>query len=163
MLALRPMAAADVAVIKNWPAYPPEFEELDYALRSHGWMDEYLNNPDAWLYIAEQAGEIIAFTILAKTSAAEVEFRIALRPDKIGEGLGRAVTTLTLEKVLEMQLACVHLIVRKSNARAIGLYKSHGFTECGECVLQVNGKLVNFLNMALTMRTYAENICDQQI
>jgi RimJ/RimL family protein N-acetyltransferase len=144
------MKAADLAVIQNWPTYPPEFEDLDYALRDNGWLDEHRGKPDTRLYVAEQAGKIIAFTLLSRTSETEAEFRIALRADKIGLGLGSILTRMTLEKgFVEMQLARIHLIVRKNNPRAIGLYRNLGFTECGECAKHVNGQQVNFLNMAL--------------
>jgi len=148
MIELRIMEAAEVAVIQNWPPYPAEFEELDYALRSNGWLDEHRNKPYTWLYVAEQDREVIAFTLLSKTSATEAEFRIAMRADKIGQGLGSSLTSMTLKKgFAEIKLARIHLIVRKNNPRAIRLYKSLGFTECGECVLLVNGKQVNFLEM----------------
>ena len=154
MLKLRPIKAADIAVIQNWAAYPPEFEELDYALRSNGWLDEHRNKPDTWLYVAKQAGEVIAFTLLSKSSATEAEFRIALCADCIGRGLGKTITAMMLAKgFTEMQLDRIHLIVRKNNLRAISLYKNIGFTECGECVLFVNGKLVNFLEMDILATT----------
>lgn len=120
-------------------------------MRSNGWLDEHRNKPDTWLYVAEQAGEVIAFTLLSKSSATEAEFRIALRADKIGQGLGSTLTSITLEKgFAEIQLARIHLIVRKNNPRAIGLYKKLGFTECGECVQHVKGKQVSFLEMEMT-------------
>lgn len=150
MIKLHPLTTADVVTIQNWPPYPPEFAELDYALRSNGWLDEHRDKPDVWLYVAEQAGEIIAFTLLAKTGAAEAEFRIALRADKIGQRLGKTLAAMTLAKGFsEMRLACIHLIVRKNNPRAIGLYRSLGFAERGECVLLVNGKEARFLKMAI--------------
>ena len=152
MIKLRLIEAADVATINSWPPYPPEFAELDYALRKNGWLDEHRDKPDARLYVAEQAGEIIAFTLLAKTSATEAEYRIALRADKIGQGLGSILTTMTLDKGFkEIKLARIHLIVRKNNPRAIGLYKSLGFAVCGECLLQVNGKQVSFFKMSIAM------------
>jgi len=155
MIVLRVMGAADVATIQNWPAYPPEFVDLDYALRSNGWLDEHRHKPDTWLYVAEQTGEIIAFTILSKTSATEAEFRIALRADKIGQGLGSTLTTMTLDKgFAEIKLARIHLIVRTNNPRAIRLYKSLGFAENGDCLKKVNGKQANFLAMILSKETY---------
>lgn len=151
MIVLRTLNEVDVAVIQDWPPYPPEFCELDYALRGDGWIDEHRGRLDTWLYVAEQAGEVIAFTLLSKTSATEAEFRVALRADKIGQGLGSVLTTMTLKKgFAEIKLARIHLIVRKNNPRAIGLYKSLGFAECGECVLLVNEKKVDFLKMAVT-------------
>jgi diamine N-acetyltransferase len=152
MITLRPLAANDVAAIQGWPSYPAEFEELDYALRSNGWLAEHMNQPGSRIYLAEQDGESIAFTILSRTGAAEAEFRIALRADRIGQGLGEVISSMTLAKgFAEMQLASIHLIVRKDNLRAIRLYLRLGFTEHGECLKTVNGKQASFLSMGIAM------------
>ena len=151
MIELRVIEKADVTSIQNWPSYPPEFEDLNYALRDNGWLAEYRNKPDTWIYVAEQAGEIVAFTILSRTGEAEAEFRIALRADKLGQGMGGTITSMTLAKWFgEIQLACIHLIVRRNNPRAIRLYQRLGFTEHGECLKNVNGKQVNFLAMEIS-------------
>jgi len=156
MIELRDIEAADVTAIQNWPSYPPEFEDLDYALRDNGWLAKHRNKPDTCVYVAEQAGEIVAFTILSKTDEAEAEFRIALRADKIGQGLGGAITSMTLAKgFVESKLARIHLIVRRNNSRAIRLYKRVGFTKSGECLKQVNCKQVNFLIMVISRETYS--------
>lgn len=124
---------------------------MDYALRTKGWLAEYRNKLNTRIYVADVAGEIIAFTILAKTGEAEAEFRIALRADKLGQGLGRTITTMTLAKgFAELNLACIRLIVRKNNSRAIRLYQRIGFVEFGECLKNVNGKQVCFLEMAIS-------------
>ncbi len=150
MISLRALVAADTATINNWPAYPPEFADLDYALRTDGWLAEHRNKPNTWVYVAELDGEIVAFTILAGTGGAEAEFRIALRADKVGLGLGRAITAMTLAKGFEeLKLVCIHLIVRKNNLRAIRLYQRIGFVEFGECSKNVNGKKVSFLEMKI--------------
>ena len=41
MFTLRPITSDDIAIIREWPPYPPEFRDLDYALREGGWLDEY--------------------------------------------------------------------------------------------------------------------------
>ncbi len=33
---LRDMIAPDIPIIRNWPAYPEEFKDLDYSLRERG-------------------------------------------------------------------------------------------------------------------------------
>lgn len=88
MIQLRNLVPDDMVVVSGWPPYPPEFEDLDYALRNNGWLTEYRNKPDTWCFAVEQAGQLIAFTILSKTANAEAEFRIALRADRTGQGLG---------------------------------------------------------------------------
>ena len=151
MIKLRMLEAADLATIQNWPSYPPEFEDLDYALRSNGWLAKFSDQPDTWIYIAEQEREIIAFSILSKTNKSDAEFRIALRPDKIGLGIGNTIVSMTLHAgFTEIGLSRIHLVVRKNNARAIGLYKRIGFIKYGDCVQNVNGKLVNFYAMDIS-------------
>lgn len=143
-------------VIRGWPPYPPEFEDLDYALRGNGWLTAYRNRPDTLCFAAEQADELVAFTILSKTGEAEAEFRIALRADKTGQGLGNAITLMTLAKgFTEMGLSRVHLIVRKNNPVAIRLYRRLGFSERGECAKNINGKQAHFLMMDLARESYA--------
>jgi RimJ/RimL family protein N-acetyltransferase len=152
----RNLVPDDVAAISNWPPYPLEFEELDYAMRNNGWLTEYRNKPDTQCFAIEQAGELIAFTILSKTGKAEAEFRIALRADRTGQGLGGTITTMTLAKgFAELKLARIHLIVRKNNPRAIRLYTRLGFTERGECWKNVNGKPAHFLKMDLLQESYS--------
>lgn len=78
MVRLRPITAADEAVIERWPPYAAEFEDIDYALREGGWLAEFRDRPDTWRYAAEQSGELVAFSLLSVTAAGEGEFRIAL-------------------------------------------------------------------------------------
>lgn len=151
MLKLRTIEKSDLATIQNWPPYPPEFAELDYALRNNGWLAEFRDQPDTSIYTIEQDGEIVAFTILAKTAQSEAEFRIALRADKIGLGLGQATTSMTLEEGFSKSgLTRIHLIVRINNPRAISLYKRLGFREYGTCVKLIDAKPVDFLQMDIS-------------
>jgi diamine N-acetyltransferase len=155
MIQLRNLVPDDMAVIRSWPPYPLEFEDLDYALRDSGWLTEYQNKPDTWCFAVDQAGELSAFTILSKTAEAEAEFRIALRADRTGHGLGSVITTMTLAKgFAEIGLSRIHLIVRKNNPRAIRLYTRLGFVERGECFKSINGKQAHFLIMEVLKGFY---------
>ena len=148
MFTLRDVDAADYAIIHAWPSYPPEFAELDYALRSDGWLAEFSDTPENKILIAEQNGEVIAFTILARTAPTEAEFRIALRADKIGLNMGRDITSQTLEYgYTHSGLTRIHLLVRMNNQRAISLYQKLGFDTCGTCIKMVNQKSVEFMQM----------------
>ncbi len=152
---LRAFAAQDEITIKNWPAYPAEFADIDYALRQDGWLAEFRDQAEARIYVAEQSGELIAFSILALTAQGQAEFRIALRADKAGQGLGRIITTKTLTIGFEeIGLQRIHLIVRKNNLRAIELYQRLNFSICGECQLIVNNKPTDFLKMELLRKDY---------
>jgi RimJ/RimL family protein N-acetyltransferase len=129
---------------------------LDYALRKNGWLTEYRSRPDTWCFAVEQAGQLVAFSILSKTGETEAEFRIALRADKTGKGLGGAITTMTLTRgFTDIGLSRIHLIVRKNNSAAIRLYSRLGFSEQGECVKNINGKQTDFLMMELLKKSYS--------
>jgi RimJ/RimL family protein N-acetyltransferase len=150
IITLRRFDSSDLIKIHQWPAYPPEFDELDYALRENGWLAEFHDKPEAQIYVAEQAKEIIAFSLLAKTGKAEAEFRIALRADHIGHGLGKTITAMTLhEGFSTMNLSRINLIVRKNNPRAISLYHQIGFKTYSTCEKTVNGKPTSFWEMAI--------------
>ncbi len=155
MIQLRAFAAQDEITIENWPAYPAEFAALDHALRQTGWIAQFRGQPNARIYVAEQSGELIAFTILCLNAQGEAEFRIALRADKIGRGFGRIISDRTLQIGFdELGLQRIHLIVRKNNPRAIELYRQRRFSPCGECQLVVNHKLTDFLKMELLRKDF---------
>ena len=161
MIQLRNLVPDDIASIGGWPSYPLEFKDLDYALRSNGWLAEYRSKPDTRCFAARLSSELIAFTILSKTGDAEAEFRIALRADRIGQGLGGAITAMTLAKgFTEIGLTRIHLIVRKDNPRAIRLYMRLGFVERGECFKSINGKQAYFLIMELMKESYSPKGAD---
>lgn len=147
---LRALAEHDVALIRRWPPYPPEFEELDYALRADGWLNEYRSKPDTWCFAAEQSGDVVAFTILSKIDKEAAEFRVALRADATGRGLGAAVTSKTLSEAFsKLGFLKIHLIVRENHARAIRLYLGLGFVEKEKTIKNINQKLVRFCVMEL--------------
>lgn len=150
---LRNLSESDLVAIKNWPSYPPEFAELDYALRENGWVAEFKEKTKTSCFGVEQAGELIAFTILSTTGDQEAEFRIALRADKIGQGLGAQIISLTLEHGFSrLGLFRIHLIVRKNNLKAFQLYRQMGFIQRGECHKICNEKQVLFTIMDITKK-----------
>ena len=152
---MRNYVDSDRIRIATWPVYPPEYAELDYALRVNGWIDEFAGKPETHLYVFEQDGELIAFTILAGTTAGEAEFRIALRADRLGRGLGKALTTMTINQGFTViQLHRLHLIVRTDNESAKRLYLNSGFVYCGKVSKITNGKQVNYLAMELLRDNY---------
>lgn len=154
---LRELTAHDIKAIGRWPPYPPEFGDLDYALRNGGWLADFGGGPDIRYFAVEQAGCLIAFTLLAKTGEDEAEFRIALRAGRIGQGLGGVVTALTLDEGFgRLCLSRIHLIVRENNHRAARLYARLGFVGRGACRKTVNGKQAHFLLMELPKASYSK-------
>jgi|GEM_PF-1616527 len=156
---LREMTEQDSAVIQNWPAYPIEFGDLDYALREAGWISEYLGKMGTNIYVAEECGVLIGFTILSRDDeedgSSSAEFRIVLHPDFLGRGVGGKIAGMTIEKGFEeLCLRRIYLIVRKRNLRAGKLYWHCGFRDTGECRKEVNGAVVDFLEMELLRESF---------
>ncbi|MBS1191950.1 MAG: putative acetyltransferase and amidohydrolase [Rhodocyclaceae bacterium] len=148
MIRLRPLRAEDGLAIHGWPAYPPEFNELDYALREEGWIAEFQDQPGTRLYAVEQGDELAALAILAGTGTDEAEFRLALHPERLGRGLGGVVAARVLEVGFgAIGLGRIHLVVRKNNERAIRLYRRLGFVLQGECRQTVNHQATDFFVM----------------
>lgn len=155
MITLRPLREKDVPVIKSWPPYPKEFAMLDYSLRDGGWLDEYGGHAGTEILVAEDKDGLIGFAILAKKDDRSAEFRIALHPHRLGQGLGRPFALLVLSQgFLDAGRKKIILIVRKNNPRAQRLYESLRFLPSGECTELVNGENVPFKKMEIDRNTF---------
>ncbi len=155
MIQLRPIRLEDISEIKNWPPYLGEFEQMDYALRNNGWLDEFRDRPNTWIYAVESNDGIIGFSLLSATAEEEAEFRIAIHPGWTGKGLGKEVTLSTLKTGFgHLNLAKVHLIVRKNNPLALRLYLNIGFAATGESIHTIQGKDIEFIDMDITKEQF---------
>ncbi len=135
---------------------------MDYALRDNGWLEEFRDKPNTWIYIAEAAGTIIGFSLLSITVKGDAEFRIAMHPDWTGRGLGRELTLATLETGFRhLKLARIHLIARKNNPRAAKLYRSVGFAVTGESVHSIQGKDIEFVDMFMTSEHFHDLMTEE--
>lgn len=149
---LREMNEQDIAVINSWHAYPEDFKDLDYALRDMGWIDQFSSKEETKIYTGEENAVIIGSTILSsdKGAGGQAEFRIALNPDILGQGIGKKLTQMTLERGFrELGLHEIYLIVRKNNHRARMLYEYIGFQYSGECCKEICGTMVDLFEMTL--------------
>jgi ribosomal protein S18 acetylase RimI-like enzyme len=94
--------------------------------------------------------EIIGFSLLS-IQGVETEFRIALKPDKIGKGFGKTVALATITEFYKLhEEDSLYLIVRLSNTVAQSLYKSIGFIPDQELTKDIQGIPVQFLKMKYT-------------
>ena len=153
MLCLTPLGASDVARIRDWPSYPEDMAQMDYALREGGWLDE--SRAETFSYAARDGEDLVGFTMLVRAGTDEAEFRIALRADRTGRGLGAAITLLTLRAGFEEhRFSRIHLIVRKNNLRGIALYRRIGFRDRGECRRDIGGVAVDFWLMNMEMEEF---------
>jgi len=158
---LREMNELDIAVIKSWRAYPEEFKDLDYALREMGWIGQFSSKEETKIYTGEEDDVIIGFSILSRENClnGRAEFRIALNPDMLGQGIGQKLAQMTLEEGFqELGLREIYLIVRKNNRRARGLYERIGFQYSGDCRKEICGTMVDLFEMTLDKDTFEERI-----
>lgn len=148
MINLRPITDEDFSQIEAWPSYRDEFERMDYALRQGGWLDEFRNRADTWIYIAESDNRAVGFSLLSVTAKGEAEFRIAVHPHRTGMGFGREITINTLKRGFqERGMDRIHLIVRKNNYPAMKVYERLGFKRTGESIHAIQGQAVDFFDM----------------
>jgi diamine N-acetyltransferase len=155
MINLRPITDPDFIQVESWPSYRPEFEYMDYALRQSGWLDEYRDKADTWIFIAEFNNQTIGFSLLSLTSKGDAEFRIAVHPDHTGMGFGPEVTMKTLQAgFCELNMERIHLIVRKNHFPAMKVYNRLGFKRVGESVHDIQGKPVEFYDMEIERESF---------
>jgi len=155
MIVLRPATPEDIRRIREWPPYPAEFRDLDYALGENGWLDEYRDKSGADIFIADDDGEIAGFSIISRESGGTAEFRLALHPDRLGQGIGREIALLALSHGFsDPDTGTIRLIVRKNNPRAERLYEGLQFRKNGECVERIQGKPVEFFSMEIDREAF---------
>ncbi len=154
-ISLRPLRPDDIADINLWPSYRDCYAQMDYALRTNGWLDEYYNKPGAWIYVAEANRGPLGFILLVMTDTTQAEIRIAMHPGKTGQGFGKKIMLTVMEMGFsKLGLDLIHLVVRKNNFPALRLYEKLGFTDRGECTLIIEGMPVHFFRMDIRRENF---------
>ncbi|MDD1703664.1 MAG: hypothetical protein LUP97_00315 [Methanoregula sp.] len=92
MPTISPPAPAENAVIKSRPRYPDGFSGPDSALRNEGWLDPYPAGSGSDIFVGEDNGGMVGFSILRRDNGNCPEFRIALYSAQLGRGSGSAAT-----------------------------------------------------------------------
>jgi RimJ/RimL family protein N-acetyltransferase len=90
------------------------------------WLDNLQKKSHALL--AFDGKKIVAHTLLCPIRQDQVEFTIFVFQDYREEGLGTALSRLTLAWAFDMGLSKVFLTTELSNYRAIGLFRKLGFS-----------------------------------
>lgn len=148
----------DKKVINNWPKYSYGDMQIDYAVRENGWIEQYLKYPNDKIYIGMENSEILGFTILHYNKNSEVEFLIMIKSTKIGQGYGKKLSIMTLNKCFtELDLEKVSLAVRKDNKKAMELYDRLGFYYTGGCIRKIEGVDIEFFNMELSRSLFQKS------
>ncbi len=151
---ISPLTADDARTILAWPPYPSEFDALDYALREHGWLNQFPEIAGNHRYGGWINGELVGFSILTQTAPGEAEFYIALNPHKIGHGFGKELTRKILAKGFQdLGFERIHLKVRSWHSRGIHLYEQVGFCKVGEVEMEIMGKKDRFIVMEIRNHT----------
>jgi len=128
---------------------------MDYALREGGWLDEFIDKPDTWIFAAMLEKQMAGFSLLAGKDSGTAEFRIALHPGMTGKGLGGYILLATLETgFLKIGLNRIDLIVRKNNMPAMKLYKRMGFKINGESRHILRGQSIEMFDMDITRNAF---------
>ena len=81
--------------------------------------------------VAENAGEIVAYGIVAMGAGEAHVLNICVAEHVRGRGIGRRMLMLLIERSVQAGMQDVFLEVRPSNMLAIALYQSLGFIEVG--------------------------------
>jgi RimJ/RimL family protein N-acetyltransferase len=89
------------------------------------WLDRLAQKSQALL--AWEGDKVVAHTILCPMPADAVEFTIFVHQDYREEGLGTALSRLTLDWALQMGFARAYLTTETSNFRALRLFRKLGF------------------------------------
>lgn len=92
-----------------------------------------LHNPRALVHVAERDGVVVGWVVSLVRShqrwCTGRLYGIAVSPTMSGRGIGRMLVVRTLEELTRRGVVSVALEVQSNNERAIGLYRSFGFTQ----------------------------------
>lgn len=155
MITLSPITTDDITEIKTWPPYKNGFAQMDYAVRDDGWLDEFTNRPNTWIYAALFENRTAGFSLLSCPVGGIAEFRIAVHPRLTGRGIGRKIAQATLETGFgKLHRVRIYLIVRKNNHPAMNLYESLGFKKIRESIHTIQGQPIDFFDMDITREDF---------
>ena len=150
MIKISPIEPTDIIEIKKWPHYEGIHSQMNYAIKKNGWLDHYCCDSKNYCYAAKDGELCVGFSLLIHKGVRGAEFRIAVGPDFIGKGYGKAITQKTLSIGFNVHhLNKISLIVRKNNPIAKKLYQKIGFNTCGETKENIQGKCIDFFIMQL--------------
>ncbi|WP_291297158.1 WbqC family protein [Elioraea sp.] len=138
-IALRPVAAGDLALLRGWIndpriAVPFLFPGPVDAAAHQAWFERQQSDPATETLLAEAGGTPVGVVTLKGIDRAQrrAEIAIFIRPDRQGEGLGRRALDAALRVAFQsFRLRKLHLHVRADNGAARALYQGAAFAEEG--------------------------------
>jgi len=129
-LEVRPFAREDFgALVQMYKVFEPKrvaqgIPPPDVPRIAH-WLDRLEQKSQALL--AWEGSKVVAHTILCPMPAGSVEFTIFVHQDYREEGLGTALSRLTLGWALHLGFSSAYLTTEISNFRALRLFRKLGF------------------------------------
>ncbi|HEX4401065.1 MAG TPA: GNAT family N-acetyltransferase [Galbitalea sp.] len=139
----------DVAAATFPLASPPETlpESNAHFIENHlseARFEDYLSDPERDLFVADDGGEIVGYTMLVfgephdRDAAAAITTRpscelskVYVLPGSHGSGVAQALVRASIEAASERGVAAVWLGVNQKNARANRFYEKSGFVRVG--------------------------------
>ncbi len=79
------------------------------------------------ILILEDAGKVVATAMLGQDGHRGWVYYVAVEPDRQGQNLGRRIIAAAEERLQAVGVPKVHLMVRGSNAQAVGFYQRLGY------------------------------------
>lgn len=134
-LAFRKAASRDIDALAK--VYADSFTDKNERTELEGYLRWSVTERAMRVIIAETKDHKIAGFVVTEFHSATMRnavniVDIAVAPELQGQGIGRALMEQVEETALKNEFDTVTLQVRKSNAKARGLYDSMGFRDMGE-------------------------------
>lgn len=122
---LRPMTAEDISAVAR----------LEQAAFSDPWpasgFRELLQAPHTVMAVAEAAGEVVGYSVVAVVADEAELANIAVDPAYQRHGVARRLVGAAMEAARRRGASTLYLEVREGNAAARALYAALGFEEVG--------------------------------
>lgn len=112
-------------------------DEMDAAERRRRWV-RWLTDPDVVTLVAEEAGQVVAFSTLRGSRDDDADGRtvaemptLYVRPDRMRRGLGRRLCRATCRRAAALGYRSLTLWVLELNEEARAFYRAFGFLDDG--------------------------------
>lgn len=121
---IRPFSETDLdqlLAIEKLTQFAPWSEEIFVQCLTSG----------CYCWVAEQVEKTIGFILLSQTMNESHVLNLCVHPDFQHQGIGEELLNQALKEVKSQGADIAYLEVRRSNYKAISLYKKAGFVEIG--------------------------------
>lgn len=108
---------------------------IEQASQPSPWSEETFKqclhaNCQGW--VVEEEGAVVGFIIISSHVGESHILNLCVHPLYQGRKLGFKLLSFALSEMKRVGIGCAYLEVRRSNDRAIALYRNMGFVEIGE-------------------------------